>query len=133
MKCNFCGHEVAPGTTECPYCHYQFKIDTQVLNPDERDDFEGITIEEDGSATGSASEREDGAAREIYEDRSEYESYRAQQRPEVKVRTFGCGSGILMSLLIMAIICSLFFFVLPTVLIFAAIGAVVIYVVKLLF
>ena len=21
MKCDFCGHEVAPGTVECPYCH----------------------------------------------------------------------------------------------------------------
>ena len=29
MKCDFCGHEVAPGTVECPYCHYQFKIDAQ--------------------------------------------------------------------------------------------------------
>ncbi len=32
MKCDFCGHEVAPGTVECPYCHYQFKIDAQVLS-----------------------------------------------------------------------------------------------------
>lgn len=41
MKCDFCGHEVAPGTVECPYCHYQFKIDAQVLSPEERDTFEG--------------------------------------------------------------------------------------------
>lgn len=132
MKCNFCGHEVAPGTTECPYCHYQFKIDTQVLSPDERDDFDGLTIEEDGTAS-TSSNREETTGRDIYEDRREYEEYRAQQRPEVKVRTFGCGSGILMSLLIMAVICSMFFFVLPTVLVFAAIGAVVVYIAKLLF
>lgn len=132
MKCNFCGHEVAPGTTECPYCHYQFKIDTQVLSPDERDDFDGLTIEEDGSAT-SYSEREETTGREIYEERREYEEYKAQQRPEVKVKTFNFGSGILMTLLIMAIIISLFFFVLPTVLIFAAVGAVVMYIVRLLF
>lgn len=37
MKCDFCGHEVAPGTVECPYCHYQFKIDAQVLSSEERD------------------------------------------------------------------------------------------------
>ena len=46
MKCDFCGHEVAPGTVECPYCHYQFKIDAQVLSPEERDTFEGVTIDE---------------------------------------------------------------------------------------
>ena len=112
MKCNFCGHEVAPGTTECPYCHYQFDVDTQVLRPDERDDFDGVTIEEDGSASSSSYE-EGNNSREIYEERREYEEYKAQQRPEVKVRTFGCGSGIIMTMLIMAIIASMFFFVLP--------------------
>lgn len=132
MKCNFCGQEVAPGTTECPYCHYQFKIETQVLSPAERDDFDGLTIEE-GEATTASSRREDTTGGEIYSDRSEYENYEARQRPEIKVHTFGCGSGILMTLLIMMIICSMFFFVLPTVLVFAAVGAIVMYIARLLF
>ncbi len=46
MKCDFCGREVPAGTVECPYCHYQFKIDAKVLSPDERDTFDGITIDE---------------------------------------------------------------------------------------
>ena len=46
MKCDFCGHEVDKGTVECPYCHYRFKIDAQVLSPEERDTFEGVTIDE---------------------------------------------------------------------------------------
>lgn len=132
MKCNFCGHEVAPGTTECPYCHYQFDIDTQVLRPDERDDFDGVTIEEDGSAR-SSSEQEEVSSSDIYEDKSEYDEYRTQQRPGVKIRTFNFNSGILMTLLIIAIVLSLFFFVLPTVLIFAAIGAVIMFIVRLFF
>ena len=60
MKCDFCGHEVAPGTVECPYCHYQFKIDAQVLSPEERDTFEGVTIDESAGTEENKSAR-DGA------------------------------------------------------------------------
>lgn len=127
MKCDFCGREVAPGTLECPYCHYQFKIDAQVLTPDERDTFEGVTIEEDGSASdnknvGRGAERSGG-----------YERGYGQQNvpPRVKVHTFGCGSGLLMTLLILGGILALFFFLLPTFIIFAAIGAVVVFVLRL--
>ena len=49
MQCPFCKREVPAGTTECPYCHYQFEIDAEVLSSDERDSFQGLTIEEDGS------------------------------------------------------------------------------------
>ena len=49
MKCGFCGREVEKGVLECPYCHYRFEVDAQVLTPDERDTFEGVTIEQDGS------------------------------------------------------------------------------------
>ena len=58
MKCDFCGHEVAPGTVECPYCHYQFKIDAQVLSPEERDTFEGVTIDESAGTEETKSARE---------------------------------------------------------------------------
>ena len=132
MKCNFCGNEVAPGTTECPYCHYQFKIDTQVLSPDERDDFEGLTIEEDGSAREASYEERTG--REIYDDTRGYEeNHYDSQGPQVRVRTFGCGSGILMSLIILAVLCGIFIFALPAFVIFAAIGMVVVWIMRLLF
>lgn len=123
MKCDFCGREVAPGTLECPYCHYQFKIDAQVLTPDERDTFEGVTIEEDGSASDNknacrGAERSGGYGQQ-------------NVPPQFKVRTFGCGSGLLMTLLILGGILALFFFLLPTFIIFAAIGAVVVFVLRL--
>ena len=50
MKCGFCGREVDKGITECPYCHYRFTLDTQVLSPEERDTFEGVTIDESTGA-----------------------------------------------------------------------------------
>ena len=48
MKCNFCGREVPKGTEECPYCHYRFEQEATILNPRERDEFEGVTIDESG-------------------------------------------------------------------------------------
>ena len=91
MKCDFCGHEVAPGTVECPYCHYQFKIDAQVLSPEERDTFEGVTIDE------SAGTEENKSAREgaVYDSGADAYNERQQQvPPNIKVHTFGCGSAI---------------------------------------
>ncbi len=53
MQCPFCKREVAKGATECPYCHYQFTVDAEVLSSDERDSFAGVTVEEDGSTSGT--------------------------------------------------------------------------------
>lgn len=128
MKCDFCGHDVSPGTTECPYCHYQFKVDAKVLSPQERDTFEGVTIEEDGSSSISGvSQNEREREREAYN-----EAYRGQHvNHGIKVHQFGCGSGMLMTLLILGGILALFFFLLPTFLIFAAVGAVVVFILRL--
>ena len=60
MKCGFCGREVDKGALECPYCHYRFEVDAQVLTPNERDTFEGVTIEEDGSTVDNKSVSQGG-------------------------------------------------------------------------
>ncbi len=128
MKCDFCGREVSPGTLECPYCHYQFKIDATMLTPDERDAFEGVTIEEDGNTSenrnpGRESSGGEGSGRGYYE--------RKNVPPNIKVYPIGCGSGIGMTLLILGGILALFFFLLPTFIVFAAIGAVIVFVLRL--
>ncbi len=118
MKCDFCGREVEERITECPYCHYQLKKDTQVLSPDERDTFEGITIEEDGSTSSSErTDRDDGR--------------QGSPQPQFKVKTVSISSGILMTLLIIGGILALFFFLLPAFLVFAAVGAVVVFLLRL--
>ncbi len=123
MKCDFCGHEVDKGTVECPYCHYRFKIDPQVLTPEERDTFDGVTIDE------STSTAEDSRVQRQYE-QQEYDAH-AQGAPNIKVHHFGCGSGMLMTLLILCAILAVFFFLLPTFVIFGLIGAVVVYIMRL--
>ena len=47
MKCSFCGKELERGTQECPYCHCSIEAEVQVLRPEERDTFDGVTIEQD--------------------------------------------------------------------------------------
>lgn len=127
MKCDFCGREVEERLTECPYCHYQLKKETQVLSPDERDTFEGITIEEDGSTSSSdKTTRADDSYRRSYDS-----SKQAGPQPHFKVKTVNISSGILMTLLIIGGILALFFFLLPAFLIFAAVGAVIVFLLKL--
>lgn len=132
MRCEFCGREVENTVLECPYCHYQFKREAQVLNPNERDSFEGVTIEEDGSTNENGSK-----TKYQYQTKDEYTRYDQQQqqrttiKPQFKVHTMGCGSSILLTLLILGGILALFFFLLPTFMIFAAIGAVVVFFLRL--
>ena len=135
MKCGFCGREVDKGVLECPYCHYRFEVDAQVLTPDERDTFEGVTIEEDGSTVDNknvSGEQGSGYEQGGYRQGQSYEqSQQRHQAPRIKVHTFGCGSSILMTLLILGGILALFFFLLPTFIVFAAIGAVVVFILRL--
>ena len=95
----------------------------------------GGTIEEDGSTNDGGSK-----TRYQYQTKDEYTRYdqakqQQQQRttvnPQFKVHTMGCSSGILMTLLILGGILALFFFLLPTFIIFAAIGAVVVFFLRL--
>ena len=136
MKCNFCGREVENQVSECPYCHYQFKKDAQVLSARERDTFDGVTIEEDGS-TKYHEEKQEERPRE---DRPQFgkqrregeqESAGRQVPPQFKVHTMGCSSGLFLTVLILAAIVALFFFMLPTLVVFAAIGAVVVFLARL--
>ena len=93
MKCDFCGHEVDKGTVECPYCHYRFKIDAQVLSPEERDTFEGVTIDE-GAGTAEDSREPRG---EVYEERASYEQRQQQEQRGENIGEFAQAHGVMAS------------------------------------
>lgn len=59
MICKFCHREFEDGMSECPYCHYVVETTAKVLSQDERDTFEGVTIETDGSIHDSNVRREE--------------------------------------------------------------------------
>ncbi len=132
MICNFCGHEVDDKVSECPYCHYIFEKDAQVLSSQERDNFDGITIDEEGNADDHSRQNSSGNQYgNGYRTDDTGNPYRQQQNPNIKVYPLGCGSSMLMTLLILGGILALFFFLLPTFLVFAAIGAVVVFILRL--
>ena len=137
MKCNFCGREVENQVSECPYCHYQFKKDAQVLSARERDTFDGVTIEEDGSTKYHEEKHQEQPREEKpqfgKQRRADVQDGERRQQvpPQFKVRTMGCSSGLFLTVLILAAIVALFFFMLPTLVIFAAIGAVVVFIARL--
>lgn len=127
MKCDFCGRDIDDKLAECPYCHYQIKKDPKILSANERDDFDGITIEEDGTTSESHGyKKNEETAKQTYQ-REEYR----RSAPNFKVKTFNMQSGFLMTLLIIGGILALIFFLLPAFLMFAAIGAVVVFLLKL--
>lgn len=69
MKCSFCGKELERGTQECPYCHCRIEAEVQVLRPEERDTFDGVTIEQDGNSESGACGRCESRAQNL---RAEY-------------------------------------------------------------
>lgn len=127
MECGFCKRQVPPGTVECPYCHYRFKVDAKVLTPEERDTFEGDTINDDGSIGGN-SKRNDDTHINVNTSRQDADYGGVNY---IKVHNVGCSGSILTTLLILIVILALFFFLLPTFLIFAAVGAVVVFILRL--
>lgn len=126
MKCNFCGREVPKGTSECPYCHYRFEHEATILNPRERDDFEGVTIDEDGyeDRASDAGNRRMPEYRESYEYRREEYSSSERRGPKIYVKNFGCGSSLLTIFVVICILIALFIFFMPLFLVVAGIAVI---------
>lgn len=117
MKCDFCSRDVPDRTAECPYCHYRFQLEPEVLVPEERDNFEGVTIEEDGT-TSTSSDGIQAAGRGRA-------GNNADGVGQFKVRTFGCSSSFIVIMLILSALVILFFFLLPVFAVFAAVFAAI--------
>lgn len=126
MKCNFCGREVPKGTEECPYCHYVFEQEATVLNPRERDEFEGVTIDESGyeENTSDAAKERTPEYRRTYEYRREEYRGTSGAGPKIYVKNFGCGGGLLGILLVICVLIALFVFFMPLFIIVAGIGLI---------
>lgn len=57
MVCSFCHHEFDEALTECPYCHRIVEKDAHSLTVEERESFDGATIEVDGTVCGGEGDR----------------------------------------------------------------------------
>lgn len=126
MKCGFCGRQLNPGVIECPYCHYQLKVDAQVLSADERDTFEGITIDENGNTSSDKRKQEyEYQENGTYDDDLGRGPLGGNPFGNIKVKRFSLGSSLLTTVLIILALLALVLFFLPAFLVFFAIGAVI--------
>lgn len=123
MICKKCGFEYVDGLKECPNCQAPNEpLEVKVLTKDERDTFDGITIED------TKNENENGFR--VYEAEEEREQ---PKRNGIHVQTFGLGSSWIWRLIFFVIIIGLIFFVLPMLAVVFFIGAVCYYLYSWLF
>lgn len=129
MLCDFCRHEFDDSLTECPYCHKKVDIEAKSLTREERDSFDGTTIEMEGSAG------EEGYTRRAeYQDKDSYwhrdeDFQRADgryddSRNSDRFKVYRLGGGLLTWIIFALIVLGIIFFVLPTFLFLGIIGAV---------
>jgi len=126
--CEFCHHEFADGLTECPYCHKLVDVTATRMSREERDSYDGETIEI--GADGEVRRQDDK-----YQTRGEYGGQNDTQKenPAPGVKIYRFGHGWLWLLLCLIILVASFFFLLPAIVIIAAIGAAVYFFCSLFF
>ena len=119
MKCPKCGVEMEIDSSICRHCAAETG-EVKVLRPDERDGFNGLTIQQDGEADNTTGFREETPGN--YEYRSEGPGHR------VYVRQVSFGSqpfGFLTKLVIAAMILFFIFVALPVALVIMVIFSLV--------
>jgi len=124
MRCPKCGAEMDPDSSICSRCATE-TVEVKVLRPDERDDFNGLTIQQGGEAEHTTEFREETPGN--YEYRNEGPGHRVY----VRQVSFGSQSmGFLTKLLIVAVILFLIFVALPVALIVLAVSSLIWWLVK---
>lgn len=120
MLCKFCQHEFDDRLTECPYCHRLVEVEAQQLTREERDSFNGATIEADGTI--HEGDRDAAGERQ----RNGYESTNGTETTAGRSGIHIYRAGGLMTWLIIALVLiGIVFFVLPAFIFIAVAGAVV--------
>ena len=124
MRCPKCGAEMETDNSICGRCAVETG-EVKVLRPDERDEFNGLTIQQGGEADNTTGFREETPGN--YEYRSEGPGHRVY----VRQVSFGSQSmGFLTKLLIVAVILFLIFVALPVALIVLAVSSLIWWLVK---
>ena len=128
MLCEFCKHEFDDSLTECPYCHKKVDIEAKSLTREERDNFDGTTIEMEGSGG------EEGYTRRAeYQEKDSYwqqDDFQQGDRPyedsrnSERLKVYRLGGGLLTWIIFALIVLGIIFFILPAFLFIGVIGAV---------
>lgn len=129
MLCEFCRHEFDDCLTECPYCHKMVDVEAKSLTREERDSFDGTTIEMEG-----ASGEEGYTKRAEYQEKNSYydrdSEFRRTERPydsgreSGRFKVYRLGGGLLSWIIFALIVLGIVFFILPAFLFVGIVGAV---------
>ena len=129
MLCEFCHHEFDDSLTECPYCHKKVDIEAKSLTREERDSFDGTTIEMEGSPG-----EEGYTKRAEYQEKDSYrqqdDAYQRADRPyednrySDRLKVYRLGGGLLTWIIFALIVLGIIFFILPAFLFIGIVGAV---------
>ena len=124
MRCPKCGASLDTDSSICSRCAAE-TVEVKVLRPDERDEFNGLTIQQGGEAEHTTEFREETPGN--YEYRNEGPGHRVY----VRQVSFGSQSmGFLTKLLIVAVILFFIFVALPVALIVLAVSSLIWWLVK---
>ena len=113
MRCESCGREIEPPAEKCPHCADTSLV--RVLSPEERENFQGVTLGEEPATGGDYT----------------YESRGPHHRVYVRQVSLGGGMGIWTKLVLLAVIGLLVFVVLPMFFLFFAAAGIVWFIVSL--
>ena len=129
MVCEFCRHDFDDSLTECPYCHKKVDIEAKSLTREERDSFDGTTIEmEDSAGEGGYTKRAEYQERDSYYERED--DFRRADRPyedktnSDRFKVYRLGGGLLTWIVFALIVLGIIFFILPAFLFVGIVGAV---------
>ena len=133
MVCTFCRHEFDDSLSECPYCHKVVDIEAKSLTREERDSFNGATIEMEGSGGEEGySTRAEYQEKDSYRQQDDfrradrpYDSEYESKRNSSPFKVYRLGGGLLTWIIFALIVLGVIFFVLPTFLFLGIVGAVV--------
>ncbi|MER2139076.1 MAG: hypothetical protein ABS965_02995 [Succiniclasticum sp.] len=129
MLCEFCWHEFDDNLTECPYCHKMVDIEAKSLTREERDSFDGTTIEMEGSPGEEGyTKRAEYQEQDCY--RQQDDAYQRADRPyednrySDRLKVYRLGGGLLTWIIFALIVLGIIFFILPAFLFIGIVGAV---------
>ena len=129
MLCSFCHHEFDDSLTECPYCHRIVEKEAKSLTVEERESFEGATIEVDGTVHGGTDTGSGGARTGEYQEDfdggpSERADGRESDMHSSRFHSFHVG-GFLFWAILAVVAVLVIFLVLPAFFLFALVAAAV--------
>lgn len=112
MRCFKCQKEFDSDSAVCPYCGYQVESDVRILTPEEKEKYDGITIESDGNAYKESDEPQRQKGRKIYV-------------RQIRMGRTGWGSKLALYFLLAAVVALFIFFIIPTALVAVGVGVLI--------